>query len=133
MIVVSVTTFTSDLSALSPMSKNEKQSGKKQQQTSKSNSQKSSSTSKGKLRPIENNDDVKRDQKLQAVVLIDAFEDSATSLSLDSPKVLLPVVNIPMLDYTFEFLTQNGVEEVFSVICTLISFIIVPADHSVLC
>lgn len=28
------------------------------------------------------------------------------------PKVLLPLVNVPMLEYTIEFLAQNGVEEV---------------------
>ncbi|RYG65720.1 hypothetical protein EON64_11340 [archaeon] len=57
-------------------------------------------------------EDVKREQKLQAIVLADSFTQSFRPLSLDCPKVLLPLVNVPMLDYTIEFLAQNGVEEV---------------------
>eukprot|EP01031_Cornospumella_fuschlensis_P041707 gene41707-50902_t len=58
-------------------------------------------------------EDVKREQQLQAIVLADSFTLSFRPLSLDCPKVLLPLVNVPMLDYTIEFLAQNGVEEIF--------------------
>lgn len=59
-------------------------------------------------------DDVKREQKLQAVLLADSFSRNFRPITLECPKVLLPLVNIPMLDYTIEFLAQNGVEEVES-------------------
>lgn len=60
----------------------------------------------------DNAEDVKRDQKLQAVLLADSFSRNFRPITLDCPKVLLPLVNIPMIDYTIEFLAQNGVEEV---------------------
>lgn len=59
-----------------------------------------------------NEDDVKRDQKLQAILLADSFNQTFRPLTLELPKVLLPLVNYPMLDYTIEFLAQNGVQEV---------------------
>lgn len=58
------------------------------------------------------NDDVKRGQKLQAILLAVSFTKYFRPLSYIKPKVLLPLVNIPMLVYTIEFLAQNGVEEV---------------------
>ena len=57
-------------------------------------------------------EDVKRDQKLQAILLADSFTVTFRPITLECPKVLLPLVNVPMLDYTIEFLTQNGVKEV---------------------
>ncbi len=60
---------------------------------------------------------MKREQKLQAILLADSFATTFRPITLESPKVLLPLVNVPMLDYTIEFLTQNGVQEVF--ICCL--------------
>lgn len=57
-------------------------------------------------------EDVKREQKLQAVLLADSFSQSFRPVTLETPKVLLPVVNIPMIEYTIEFLAQNGVEEI---------------------
>lgn len=59
-----------------------------------------------------NEDDVRREQKLQAVLLADSFNRTFRPITLESPKVLLPLVNVPMLDYTIEFLAQNGVEEI---------------------
>lgn len=58
------------------------------------------------------NIDVRREQKLQAVLIADSFQTRFRPITLDRPKVLLPLVNIPMLEYTVEFLAQNGIEEV---------------------
>lgn len=67
----------------------------------------------GKAKPSPDlNDDVKRDQKLQAILLADSFSKTFRPITLECPKVLLPLVNVPMLEYTVEFLAQNGVEEV---------------------
>ena len=33
-------------------------------------------------------------------------------ISVERPKVLMPLVNVPMLDYTLEWLSSAGVEEV---------------------
>lgn len=62
------------------------------------------------------NEDEKGDQKLQAIVLADSFTKSFRPITWKRPKVLLPLVNVPMLQYTIEFLAQNGVEEVFYVL-----------------
>lgn len=61
------------------------------------------------------NDDTKRDQKLQAILLADSFTRTFRPVTWETPKVLLPLVNVPMLEYTIEFLAQNGVEELFMV------------------
>jgi translation initiation factor eIF-2B subunit epsilon len=86
---------------------NQAKGGQKKQQPGKQQS----NQKKGSSSQV-NEEDVKRDQKLQAVILADSFSQSFRPITLDRPKVLLPVVNIPMLDYTIEFLAQNGVEEI---------------------
>lgn len=58
-------------------------------------------------------DDIKKGQKLQAILLAVSFTKYFRPLSYIKPKVLLPLVNIPMLMYTIEFLAQNGIEEIF--------------------
>lgn len=59
--------------------------------------------------------DMKRDQKLQSIVMADSFTKNFRPMTWERPKVLLPLVNVPMLEYTLEFLAQNGVEEIFLV------------------
>mmetsp|Transcript_7957 Transcript_7957/g.12456 ORF Transcript_7957/g.12456 Transcript_7957/m.12456 type:complete len:772 (-) Transcript_7957:4161-6476(-) len=63
-----------------------------------------------------NNDDSKREQPLQAVLLADSFTRSFRPLSLDKSKVLCPLNNVTMIDYAIEFLAGAGVEELF-VVC----------------
>lgn len=55
--------------------------------------------------------------KLQAVLLADSFLTTFQPLSLDQPKVLCPLNNVPMLHYTLDCLAGNGVEHVVC-ICT---------------
>lgn len=70
------------------------------------------------------NDDVKRDQKLQAILLAVSFTKYFRPISYIKPKVMLPLVNVPMLMYTIEFLAQNGVEEVWlSNFCTVFNLL----------
>jgi len=38
-------------------------------------------------------------------------------ISVERPKVLLPLVNAPMLDYTLEWLVMNGMEDIFVICC----------------
>lgn len=49
---------------------------------------------------------------LQAVVLADSFNERFMPITLDRPRCLLPLVNIPIIEYTFEFLAISGVQEV---------------------
>jgi len=52
-------------------------------------------------------------QVLQAILMADSFKRTFVPVAFETPNVLLPLVNVPMLEYTLEFLSQNGVEEVF--------------------
>lgn len=49
---------------------------------------------------------------LQAVLLADSFTQRFRPITVERPKVLLPLVNTPMIEYTLEWLAMNKVEEV---------------------
>jgi translation initiation factor eIF-2B subunit epsilon len=72
--------------------------------------EKSSKPSKG---GGNNNEDLKREQKLQAIIMADSWSKTFRPVTWEKPKALLPLVNVPMLEYTLEFLAQSGVEEVY--------------------
>jgi len=52
----------------------------------------------------------------QAVVVADSFVRRFPPITYEMPKVLMPVVNVPLLDYTMECLSMSGVDEVFIVV-----------------
>ncbi|KAI3853647.1 hypothetical protein MKW98_025164 [Papaver atlanticum] len=54
---------------------------------------------------------------LQAVLLADSFAQKFRPITMERPKVLLPLVNIPMIDYSLAWLESAGVEEVFVFCC----------------
>lgn len=100
-----------------PNQKKEKQvnngaGGKKGGQQQQNQQKGAGQQAKPKQQPKAQAEDMKRDQKLQAVILADSFSKTFRPITLECPKVLLPLVNVPMLEYTIEFLAQNGVEEV---------------------
>ncbi|GAB7347576.1 hypothetical protein MBLNU459_g4462t1 [Dothideomycetes sp. NU459] len=53
------------------------------------------------------------EEPLQAVILADSFETRFSPFTLERPRCLLPLANTPLIEYTFEFLANAGVEEVF--------------------
>lgn len=55
---------------------------------------------------------------LQAVLLADSFTMKFRPITLERPKVLLPLVNIPMIEYSLAWLESVGVEEVFVFCCS---------------
>ena len=57
-------------------------------------------------------DDIRREEGLQAVLLADSFTQTFRPITYEVPKVLLPLVNAPMLEYTLELLANSGVVEV---------------------
>jgi len=61
--------------------------------------------------------DFQREEVLQAVVLADSFTTTMRPITYEMPKVLLPLVNIPMIEYTLEFLVSSGVKQIFVVCC----------------
>nr|DAD27618.1 TPA_asm: hypothetical protein HUJ06_029086 [Nelumbo nucifera] len=55
---------------------------------------------------------------LQAILLADSFTQKFRPITLERPKVLLPLVNIPMIDYSLAWLESTGVEEVYVFCCS---------------
>ncbi|PNJ69118.1 EIF2B5 isoform 5, partial [Pongo abelii] len=45
---------------------------------------------------------------LQAVLVADSFDRRFFPISKDQPRVLLPLANVALIDYTLEFLTATG-------------------------
>ncbi|XP_062220686.1 uncharacterized protein LOC133920062 [Phragmites australis] len=62
-------------------------------------------------------EDLSRSPPLQAVLLADSFALKFRPITLERPKVLLPLVNMPMIEYTLSWLETAGAEEVFVFCC----------------
>ncbi|XP_026468298.1 translation initiation factor eIF-2B subunit epsilon-like [Ctenocephalides felis] len=56
---------------------------------------------------------VQQEDVLQAVVLADNFSRNLAPLTDEMPLALVPIVNVPLLDYTLEALSLSGIQEVF--------------------
>ncbi|MCD7469366.1 hypothetical protein HAX54_008336 [Datura stramonium] len=54
---------------------------------------------------------------LQAILLANSFDTDFQPITLQRPKVLLPLVNAHMIDYTLAWLESAGVEQVFVFCC----------------
>ena len=65
-----------------------------------------------------NADFLKTEDVLQAVLLADSFQVKFRPLTQQKPKVLLPLLNIPLLEYSLEFLISGGVGELFVFCCS---------------
>jgi Nucleotidyl transferase len=62
-------------------------------------------------------DDLKQEELLQAVVIADSFNIRFVPLTNTRPRTLLPLVNVPILDYTLEFLSAAGVQRTIVFCC----------------
>ena len=56
------------------------------------------------------------EELLQAILLADSFRKRMSPITYTTPKSLLPLVNVPILEYTLELLVSAGVKELFIVI-----------------
>ncbi|XP_035918042.1 translation initiation factor eIF-2B subunit epsilon-like [Anopheles stephensi] len=54
-----------------------------------------------------------RKEILQAILIADAHNDNLQPFTNTKPLALLPIANVPLIDYALETLNRNGVEEVF--------------------
>ncbi|KTW31029.1 translation initiation factor eIF2B catalytic subunit epsilon [Pneumocystis jirovecii RU7] len=50
---------------------------------------------------------------LKAIILADSYSNQFKPLTLEKPRCLLLLANVPLIEYTFEFLALGGVEEVY--------------------
>lgn len=57
------------------------------------------------------------DERFQAIVLTDSFETRFMPLTSVKPRCLLPLVSVPLIEYTLEFLARAGVNEVYLMCC----------------
>lgn len=71
---------------------------------------------KSSARVSEDHDELVR-VPLQAILLADSFTTKFRPITLERPKVLLPLVNAPMINYTLTWLESAGIEEVFVFCC----------------
>nr|XP_037278889.1 translation initiation factor eIF-2B subunit epsilon-like [Rhipicephalus microplus] len=60
--------------------------------------------------------DLKQEEILQAVVTADNFNDRFAPITKEHPWVLMPLVHRPLIDYTLQYLSNEGVQETF-VLC----------------
>lgn len=60
-------------------------------------------------------DEMAQDDRLQAIVLTDSFETRFMPLTSVIPKCLLPLANVPLIEYTLEFLATANAREVLLV------------------
>lgn len=59
------------------------------------------------------------EKKMQAIVLADSFQTRFMPLTHVKPRCLLPLANVPLIEYTLEFLAQSSlVNEVFIMCCS---------------
>lgn len=69
--------------------------------------------------PPKSNKEGDDEQKMQAIVLADSFQTRFMPLTSIKPRCLLPLANVPLLEYTLEFLAQsNVVDEVYIMCCS---------------
>ncbi|CAN7936902.1 unnamed protein product [Ixodes hexagonus] len=61
---------------------------------------------------------LQQEEILQAVVTADNFNDKFAPITKDHPWVLLPLLNRPLIDYTLEYLSTNGIQETFLFCCS---------------
>jgi translation initiation factor eIF-2B subunit epsilon len=62
--------------------------------------------------------EIVQDERLQAIVLTDSFETRFMPLTSVKPRCLLPLANVPLIEYTLEFLAKAGVDEVYFMCCS---------------
>ena len=58
-----------------------------------------------------------RRTKLQALLLADSFTQNFRPITIESPKVLMPLCGVPLIDYALEWLEASGVEETYVFCC----------------
>ena len=69
--------------------------------------------------PKNSNKDADEDPKMQAIVLADSFQTRFMPLTSVKPRCLLPLANVPLIEYTLEFLAQSDVvDEVYIMCCS---------------
>lgn len=68
---------------------------------------------------MDNNSNIKKAQDdfhpRKAVIIADSYTDLMNPINIDTPEILLPVCNIPLLEYMIDYLTSSSIKEI--IIC----------------
>ncbi|KAJ1989790.1 translation initiation factor eIF-2B epsilon subunit, GEF [Dimargaris cristalligena] len=60
---------------------------------------------------------IEAEEKLSVVMIADSFDQQMMPLTQTTPRCLLPLCNVPLIEYTFELLAIAGIEEIFIFCC----------------
>jgi translation initiation factor eIF-2B subunit epsilon len=60
---------------------------------------------------------LEEEEPVAAVVVCDSFNQRFRPLTLDKPRCLLPLVNIPLLEYTLECLAVSNIKDIYIICC----------------
>lgn len=60
----------------------------------------------------------KEDDEVQAIVIADSFNRHFTPITYETPRSLLPLGNKVIIDYTLEYLLEQGVQEIIIFCCS---------------
>lgn len=63
-------------------------------------------------------EELRREDKVVAVIVADSFTTSFDPLTLQYPNTLIPLCGVPVLDYTIELLIRSGVKEIYIFCCS---------------
>lgn len=63
---------------------------------------------KSKMAPAKKPEE-QRERTFQAVILTDSFEDRFVPFTSEKPRCLLPVANVPLIEYSLDFCDFNGI------------------------
>ncbi|KAK5643696.1 hypothetical protein RI129_007541 [Pyrocoelia pectoralis] len=66
---------------------------------------------------------VTQKEVVQAVVVAEHFGNEFVPITDDTPLSLLPLLNVPLIEYTLEFLSLGGIEETFLFCCSNVDVI----------
>ncbi|KAI9142814.1 nucleotide-diphospho-sugar transferase [Paraphysoderma sedebokerense] len=58
-------------------------------------------------------ENLEAEKRLAAVVIADSFDQRFKPLTEDIPRCLIPLCNVPLIEYTLEFLAVAGVQDVY--------------------
>lgn len=63
-------------------------------------------------------DEIKERDELTAVIIADSFTRSFWPITNDMPKVLMPMCNIPLIEYTIELVIRNHIKKIILFCCS---------------
>lgn len=72
---------------------------------------------KGGGKPQKDGEVSRQQAPLEAVLLADSFDITQRPISFDQPRALFPLANVPLIEYSLEFLASNDVALVYVVCC----------------